>query len=491
MDAALPLEFVEYDESVEETGDVSEMSAEQYLSWVRTQASTLPAVVRADVDTSKFKGRQSVCMPQLDEILQCPPEFLPNDNWVTDTMYSFSQLRMSLERSSWKVESRERKLAVPVMKDVDAWRRFCLGAYTSDVATSLPLPTAVIAATTTAAAGGADATGIKAGLDATSSGANCSGSGASSSSNDSNSFSNSLKHEQASVNKRKRDLVAALGLTAAVAVHDDDDDDGEIEKDMNRIPGQGNAGALEEGEEEEEEVGIDFDQEVYMEMWSGPKNVSPDSEVLLQFDQVLTQKLLGYQVDWLENSLVTPQHAKWVYGLLARLEKPLHRDSVAVIRQLYRRCCYLRKMLSIDNADFDTALASLNVLIVITGAYFGQGEEYVELSTVLGSATTDQEIIQRLNSHHAAGGEGGAGCAGGALSFNMSDFAAGGCSDEDDDEEEEEDYYDDGGGGDDKEIDVKNDGSIIVHHQGEDVEGKAQKQQKQEVEDGTESLAIL
>lgn len=43
MEQAIPLEFVDFDPNVEETGDISTLSAEQYLSWVRTQAQNLPS----------------------------------------------------------------------------------------------------------------------------------------------------------------------------------------------------------------------------------------------------------------------------------------------------------------------------------------------------------------------------------------------------------------------------------------------------------------
>lgn len=82
--------------------------------------------------------------------------------------------------------------------------------------------------------------------------------------------------------------------------------------------------------------------------------------------------------------------------MLARTEKPLHRDTASSIRQLYRRCCALRHQLSLTSSavplsstsgssaeddaatavKFQNALASLNVLISICGSYFGQGEEY-------------------------------------------------------------------------------------------------------------------
>ena len=47
MDPVLPIIDVEYDASIEVTGDISNFTAEQYLSWVRHQANRLPLVVTA------------------------------------------------------------------------------------------------------------------------------------------------------------------------------------------------------------------------------------------------------------------------------------------------------------------------------------------------------------------------------------------------------------------------------------------------------------
>ena len=52
--ACLPVEDVEYDHSVEETGDISNMTPEQYLAWVRDQASKLPAVLKVKVSRYQF-----------------------------------------------------------------------------------------------------------------------------------------------------------------------------------------------------------------------------------------------------------------------------------------------------------------------------------------------------------------------------------------------------------------------------------------------------
>ena len=109
------------------------------------------------------------------------------------------------------------------------------------------------------------------------------------------------------------------------------------------------------------------------------------------------------------NRDLTPARGRWLYALLARLEKPLHRETSASIRQLYRRCCALRYALSqtssaisVDQAattscsldEFQAQLGRLNMLISIAGSYFGQGEEYDAFNRVLmceGAEQSDEE----------------------------------------------------------------------------------------------------
>jgi Survival motor neuron (SMN) interacting protein 1 (SIP1) len=52
----------------------------------------------------------------------------------------------------------------------------------------------------------------------------------------------------------------------------------------------------------------------------------------------------------------------------------------SLLRELYRRCSQLRASADENDCDFDVQIASLNVLIVIAGSYFEQGEEYSTLS---------------------------------------------------------------------------------------------------------------
>ena len=54
----------------------------------------------------------------------------------------------------------------------------------------------------------------------------------------------------------------------------------------------------------------------------------------------------------------------------------MHRDTVASIRSLYLRCSQLRQDLLADTDVDKCSLAELNVLISISGNFYGQGEEY-------------------------------------------------------------------------------------------------------------------
>ena len=115
LSQALPVVMVPFDESVEVTGDVSNMSFEQYMSWVRTQANRMPKVFRIDESKSKIKGNTSMdsskegtssiktkpvdshllnYMPVIEEIKPCPIEFIPSQDWQREVVHQFSELRL-------------------------------------------------------------------------------------------------------------------------------------------------------------------------------------------------------------------------------------------------------------------------------------------------------------------------------------------------------------------------------------------------------------
>lgn len=128
MEQVLPLEYVDLDfKTIEVSGDISNLTAEEYLSFVRYQAQNLPLVTRAIVNLKDYEGKQTKYMPLIDDIPKCNEEFLPTLNWENTILSEFSELRSMLAILALDERTRERKLAVPLLKDINAWHRFCLG----------------------------------------------------------------------------------------------------------------------------------------------------------------------------------------------------------------------------------------------------------------------------------------------------------------------------------------------------------------------------
>ena len=233
MERVLPvIDHVAFDSSFEETGDITNMTAEQYLSWVRRQACELPDVFIAKVDSSLYAGRQTKYMPEIEDVVACPERLLPSAEWERDVISAFSDLRALLARLSLSNASRERKLVVPQLKDEKAWRRFCLGSEYSV-------------------------------HEVGSSGA-C------------------VRLEQ-----RKLDLSRSLGIA------DEDNGDMVISTEdcfQNDSDDEESTDCLPEG----------LSQTCNYAVWSGAEDSLPTTSLLLQFDQVMAQRLLSYQVSWLE-----------------------------------------------------------------------------------------------------------------------------------------------------------------------------------------------
>jgi hypothetical protein len=154
--------------------------------------------------------------------------------------------------------------------------------------------------------------------------------------------------------------------------------------------------------------------------------VHPSNQLLLQFDQVLTQRLLVFFASWLQlpsvqkwdNDRMENMYS-WIFSLLSRLEKPLYMDASATVRDIYRYLCIQRGGLAeraisqaagaltsedsgpppkrtrenltngngiitgIDQLcpNVQKALAFQNTVIVICGKYFGQEEAEGDIVT--------------------------------------------------------------------------------------------------------------
>ena len=100
-----------------------------------------------------------------------------------------------------------------------------------------------------------------------------------------------------------------------------------------------------------------------------PGGTAPTTRLVLQFDGVMTQRLVVMHCGWLGRCALSRNRALWLYALLARLEKPVHRDTAAVLRELVKRLCVLRDALPDARAP---EAAPLMALLVVAGRYYEQ-----------------------------------------------------------------------------------------------------------------------
>lgn len=254
------MDYVAFDSSVEATGDISNMTAEQYLSWVRYQANELPDVFTAEVDSSLYTGRQTKYMPEIEEVLSCPEHLLPSVEWERDVISAFSELRALLTRLSLSTASRERKLVVPQLKDEQAWLKFCLGSEypTEEVQRFIEPPKL---SSPRSPRGAMDV------------------------------IEPNVDFEQRKLElSRSLEKVLRTGGSMTTSTYGSYEPHGE------------------QTESDEEDISYDIPCEPtpiepvsnYV-VWTGVEDSLPTTSLLLQFDQVMTQRLLSYQVSWLED----------------------------------------------------------------------------------------------------------------------------------------------------------------------------------------------
>ena len=314
MEAVLPVNVVTFDEEAAASGNVSMMSADEYLSWVRHQADQLPGITRADIDISAYNVNQTKYMPSIDPIPTCPSDLLPSSQWENNLLHEFSELRCLLEQLACDESTRERKYVVPALKDHKGWFKFCFGD------------------------------------------------------------KNFIFNETAD-NFDKEDKEEC------------EDDDQVIEEDpkvsledkkkvlLDRLLVENEDGmTLEDEGIEDQAINEAILAAEIASAWKGMTNVAPSTSLLLQFDQVMTQRVLAYQIDWLKScNQISTEAGKWIFALLARIDKPLSVDSSSMIRDLYRIVANMRSFLASSEIT-DDKLAVLNTLITVSGLYFGQAD---------------------------------------------------------------------------------------------------------------------
>jgi hypothetical protein len=172
----------------------------------------------------------------------------------------------------------------------------------------------------------------------------------------------------------------------------------------------------EDDDDDEDDNGEDdiYDKTIYHKRNVPSNGYEPTTSLLCQFDQIIIRRVIQHHIQSIRKLKgyttthgssgnrgsrgsrgsstygMSVQRCKWLYALLSRLEKPLHRDEVSSLTTLLRELCRLRseikvtELLSLKSNDNDDdvvdvgnycpkrVLAILNTLIVIIGIYFEQ-----------------------------------------------------------------------------------------------------------------------
>ncbi|XP_053553888.1 gem-associated protein 2 isoform X1 [Bombina bombina] len=95
----------------------------------------------------------------------------------------------------------------------------------------------------------------------------------------------------------------------------------------------------------------------------------PLLSIVSRMSQATVTSVLEYLVNWFEERDFTPELGRWLYALLACLEKPLLPEAHSLIRQLARRCSQVRA--GVEHKD-DERVSALNLFICLVGRYFEQ-----------------------------------------------------------------------------------------------------------------------
>eukprot|EP00903_Cladosiphon_okamuranus_P015131 g13993.t1 len=380
-------------------------SAEEYLLRVRIESSDLPAVVEAHVP-EVLKKKQTLYMPSTEPVPACPAFLLPSEEWEREVVSTFVDLRQYLRR--WKasggVSAAERQ-PVPALKDSTGWHIFCLG-YTEDEEDEEVIESEI---------GSVNGSGSLA-LSSSEhhqqqhhqqqhhqqqqqSAAVVATSGSRDPRNDDDAQSSFCIAPVESSSRFDKFTATLAGTSETVSPEDGEDEAGAAadgtkaisaattatatasEADFGatvspassppRGPGGGGGGGGGEGEGGRGPV--EAGKRAMGKDWlrTHPHGTPPTMRLAMQFDQVLTQRVLAFHADWLRENLLSRARAVWIYTLLACLEKPLGSETAALVREVLRRCCAQRAEVE---SPHDDNLPALNVIVAIAGRFFQQAE---------------------------------------------------------------------------------------------------------------------
>nr|XP_006117772.1 gem-associated protein 2 [Pelodiscus sinensis] len=95
----------------------------------------------------------------------------------------------------------------------------------------------------------------------------------------------------------------------------------------------------------------------------------PFLSIVSRMNQATVTSVLEYLINWFGEKEFTSELGRWLYALLACLEKPLLPEAHSLIRQLARRCSEVRVLEENKNEE---KVSALNLLICLVSRYFDQ-----------------------------------------------------------------------------------------------------------------------
>lgn len=103
---------------------------------------------------------------------------------------------------------------------------------------------------------------------------------------------------------------------------------------------------------------------------ASPAN-SPTLSVILRMDAVARVSMLRKRITAVRSmSALSRDDCVWLFALCAAVDTPVDADTCAALRSLLRKCASLRA----DKSKLDDEVIMLNMLVTISGRYFGQSE---------------------------------------------------------------------------------------------------------------------
>ncbi|XP_027177089.1 uncharacterized protein LOC113776152 isoform X1 [Coffea eugenioides] len=102
---------------------------------------------------------------------------------------------------------------------------------------------------------------------------------------------------------------------------------------------------------------------------SGVSEKCPTLSMILRMDSVARVSMLRKRINVAESmSSISWDDCLWLFALSAAVDCPLDADTSAAFRSLLRKCASVRA----EKLELDDEVAMLNILVTISGRYFGQ-----------------------------------------------------------------------------------------------------------------------